>query len=198
MSARRHSKLPLYSTEVNPDGALPAYAYTAHGNAVAAFALEVLSRTLDEKTAEKVQDAESVRASTLRHFSTEGSDGRTRFISSTDLDGKSSSPADDPAASLYWLPYFHLIGRDDSRYRRTVKQWEGSPSDLLVERCARLIGPNSSEVLDWLRRASLDNGVAAELVGEDGRARGNGGDAVLSAMVAYLSWYAVHALGAKV
>jgi hypothetical protein len=193
---RRHSRIPLYSTEVNPDGTYPLNPYTAHGNAVAAFALEVFKRTLDEKTAEKVQDAESIRASVLRHFSVEGSDGRTRFISSTDLNGL-TGVGDDPAASVYWLPYFHLIGRDDSRYRRTVKQWERPTSDLLAERCARLIGPNSSQILDWLRRAPLDNGVGAEFVGEDGRAKGDGGDAALSGMIAYLAWYAVHALGAK-
>jgi hypothetical protein len=44
----------------------------------------------------------------------------------------------------------------------------------------------------------MDGGVAAELVDENGRATGNGGDAVLSGMVAYIAWYAVHALGAKV
>ena len=197
LAVRRHSRFPLYSTEVNPDGSMPAHPYTTHGNAVAAFALEVLARTLDEKTAEKVQDAESVRASTLRHFSVEGGDGRSRFFSSSDLAGASIS-TDDAAASLYWLPYFHLVGRDDSLYRRTVKQWEGASSDLLVARCARLIGPGSSAVLDWLRRAPLDNGVAAERVGEDGKATGNGGDAVGSAMIAYTAWYAVHALGAKV
>ena len=197
IESRRHSKIPLYSTELNPGGGTPAHPYTAHGNAVAAFALEVFSRTLDEKTAEKVQDAESVRASTLRHFSIEGKDGRARFLSSTDLAGNQSE-ADDPTASVYWLPYFHLVGREDSLYRRTVKQWEGSASDLLVEHCARLIGPNTSEVLEWLRRAPLDGGVAAEIVDENGRATGNGGDAVLSGMVAYLAWYVVHALGAKV
>ncbi|HVD62351.1 MAG TPA: hypothetical protein VNC11_15880 [Gemmatimonadaceae bacterium] len=197
LNDHRHSRLPLYSTEVNPDGSIPAHPYTAHGNAVAAFALEVLARTLDEKTAEKVQDAESVRASTLRHFSVEGADGRSRFISSTNLDGATTSN-DDPAASLYWLPYFHLVGRDDSLYRRTVKQWETASSDLLVERCARLLGPGSSALLDWLRRAPLDDGVAAEFVGADGKVTGNGGDAVGSAMIAYLAWYAVHALGAKV
>ncbi|HUQ18782.1 MAG TPA: hypothetical protein VM099_04140 [Gemmatimonadaceae bacterium] len=197
LSERRHSRIPLYSTEVNPDGSIPAHAYTAHGNAVAAFALEVLARTLDEKTAEKVQDAESVRASALRHFSVEGADGRARFISSSDLAGASNS-ADDPAVSLYWLPYFHLVGRDDSLYRRTVKQWEETDSDLLLARCARLIGPGSSAVLDWLRRAPLDIGVAAEFVDAEGKAVGNGGDAVHSAMLAYLAWYAVHALGTKV
>ena len=196
MERRRHARLALYSTELNPDGSVPVHPYTVHGNAVVAFALEVFSRTLDEKTAEKVQDAEAVRAAALRHFSMEGSDGRARFISSSDLEGKKAL-ADDAAASVYWLPYYHLIGRDDSLYRRTVKQWESSPSNHLVERCARLIGPNAAEVLDWLRRAPLDGGVAAELVDESGRATGNGGDAVLSGMVAYLAWYAVHALGAK-
>ena len=193
---RRHPKLALYSTEVNPDGTVPVHPYTVHGNALAAFALEVFSRTLDEKTAEKVQDAEAVRAAALRHFSMEGSDGRARFISSSDLAGNGAM-ADDASASVYWLPYYHLIGRDDSLYRRSVKQWEGAPSNHLIERCSRLIGPNAAEVLDWLRRAPLDGGVAAELVDETGRATGNGGDAVLSGMVAYLAWYAVHALGAK-
>lgn len=193
---RRNAKIPLYSTELNSGGGIPANPYTVHGNAVVAFALEVFSRTLDEKTAESVEDAEAVRASALRHFCVEGSDGRARFISSSDLTGKQTA-TDDPAASMYWLPYYHLVGRDDSLYRRTVKQLEASPSNQLVERCARLIGPNTSEVLDWLRRAPLDNGVAAELVDDNGRALGNGGDAALSGMVAYLAWYAVHALGAK-
>jgi len=196
LEKRRHEKIPLYSTDVNPGGGAPAYRYTAHGNAVAAYALEVLSRTLDEKTAAKVQDAEEVRASAIRHFSVEGSDGRARFVSSSDLAGNRSTE-DDPAASIYWLPYYHLVGRDDSLYRRTVKQWEGTPCDQLVERCARLVGPSASEALDWLRRAPLDGGVGAELVDESGRATGNGGDAALSGMVAYMAWYAVHALGAK-
>lgn len=196
LERRKHPKIPLYSTELNPDGTVPAHSYTILGNAVAAFALEVFSRTLDEKTAEKVQDAESVRAAALRHFSVEGSDRRARFASSSDLESAKALD-DDPSASVYWAPYFHLIGRDDSRYRRTVKQWETPQSQLLVERCGRLIGPNAAETVEWLRRAPLDGGVAAELVDETGRATANGGDAALSGMIAYLTWYAVHALGAK-
>ena len=196
LEKRRHDKIPLYHTDLNPGGARPAHRFTAHGNAVAAYALEVYARTLDEKTAEKIQDAEEVRASAMRHFSFEGADGRARFASSSDLAGNTST-ADDPSASIYWLPYYHLVGREDSLYRRTVKQWESAPTGQLVERCARLMGPTGSEALDWLRRAALDGGVAAELVDESGRATGNGGDAALSGMVAYMAWYAVHALGAK-
>ncbi|HZK77465.1 MAG TPA: hypothetical protein VFC35_01055, partial [Gemmatimonadaceae bacterium] len=68
MEARRHPSFPLYSTEVNPDGTVPSRAYTAHGNAVAALALDVLRHTLDEKTAEKVQDTAAVRAALMRQF----------------------------------------------------------------------------------------------------------------------------------
>jgi hypothetical protein len=193
---RKHPTLSLYSTDLGPTGAASSFPYTTHGNAVAAYALEVLSRTLDAKTAEKVQDAEAVRAAVLRHLSTEGKDGRSRLLAATDLDGHVDA-GDDPSASLYWLPYFHLIGRDDSVYRRTVKQWDGTSSSELVERCARLVGPDPSTTLQWLRRASLDNGVAAELVDESGRAIGNGGDAALAGLVAYLAWYSVHALGAR-
>lgn len=196
IAQRKHSTLSLYSTELGPTGVAPRLPYTTHGNAVTAYALEVLSRTLDAKTAEKVQDAEAVRAAVMRHLSVEGADGRSRLLAATDLDGQ-VDPADDPAASLYWLPYFHLIGRDDSVYRRTVKQWDGMTSSELVERCARLVGPDPSAMLQWLRRAPLDNGVAAELVDDTGRATGNGGDAALAGLVAYLAWYAVHALGAR-
>ncbi len=197
IEAMRHPKLPLYSTEVNPEGKVPAFPYTAHGNTVVALALDILRHTLDEKTAEKVQDSAAVRAAVLRQFSSEGTTGKSVLSSATDLAGNASQ-TDDASASMYWLPYYDLIARDDSTYRRTVKKLEaGSPAEL-VARCARLVGPNGSDALDWLRRAPLDGGLAAELVDEDGKAAGNGGDAALSGLIGYTAWYAVHALGAKV
>ena len=99
---------------------------------------------------------------------------------------------------MYWLPYIDLIARDDSTYRRTVKQLEKETPVELIVRCARLVGPNGSEALDWLRRAPLDGGFASELVDEEGKVAGNGGDAALSGLIGYTAWYAVHALGAKV
>ncbi|MEO8577032.1 MAG: hypothetical protein ABI556_10040 [Gemmatimonadales bacterium] len=193
----RHGQLPLYSTEVNPDGTVPELPYTAHGNAIVALALEILKHTLDEKTAEKVQDPAAVRAALLRQFSSEATGSKSVLASSSDLTGNSSQ-TDEPSASMYWLPYYDLIARDDSTYRRTVKKLEAAiPQDLVV-RCARLVGPNGSEALDWLRRAPLDGGFAAELVDEEGKVAGNGGDAALSGLIGYTAWYAVHALGAKV
>src|SRR6185436_17412817 len=124
--------------------------YTAHGNAVVALALEILKHTLDEKTAEKVQDPAAVRAALVRQFSSEGAGGKAVLASAGDLSGNSSQ-ADEPSASMYWLPYYDLIARDDSTYRRTVKQLEGSVPAGLIVRCARLVGPNGSEALEWLR-----------------------------------------------
>ena len=195
IEARRHSQYPLYSTEVNPDGTVPAHPFTAHGNAVVALALDILSHTLDEKTAEKVQDAVAVRASLMRQFS-EIPGGKTALFTSIDLAGE-ASVADDSSASAYWLPFYDLMPRDDSVYRRTVKRIEVLETDSLEVRCARLLGPSSSEALDWLRRAPLDGGLAAEFVDADGRAVGNGGDAALSGLIAHAVWYAVNALGVR-
>jgi hypothetical protein len=197
IEATRHSQFPLYATEVNPDGSVPAHAYSAHGNAVVALALDILKHTLDEKTSEKVQDSAAVRAAIMRQFTATGTSGKSMLAASSDLAGNTSAE-DLPSASMYWMPYYELIARDDSTYRRTVKPLEAQvPQDLLL-RCARLVGPNSSEALEWLRRAPLDGGFAAEMIDEEGRATGNGGDAALSGLIGYMSWYAVHALGARV
>jgi len=196
IEARRDASLSLYSTEVNPDGSVPAHAYTTHGNAVVALALDVLRHTLDEKTSEKVPDAAAVRAAVLRQLVDTDAQSKRSFAGSSDLRGAASA-TDEPAASLYWLPYYDLVNRDDSVYRRTAKRLDLGATDELVVRCARLVGVNSSAALDWLRRAPLDGGRAAEFVDADGRATGNGGDAALSGLLAYTVWYAVHALGSK-
>lgn len=192
---RRHAQYPLYATEINPDGSVPAYRYTAHGNAVVALALDILAHTLDEKTAEKVQDPAAVRASLLRQFG-DNTAGKSTLVASTDLTGH-SSVTDEASASLYWLPYYDLMSRDDSAYRRTVKRLDTGTIDRLEVRCARLIGPAGNDALDWLRRAPLDGGLAAEYVDGDGRVVANGGDAALSGLIAHTVWYAVHALGVK-
>jgi hypothetical protein len=193
ISSRRSEQFPLYATEVNPDGSLPEYSYTAHGNAVVALALDVLKHTLDEKTAEKVEDPATVRAALLRQFA-DGSGSSECLVRATDLDGAKSS---QPAPSMYWLPYFDLLPREDSIYRRTVKPLEATTPSEVFARVARLLGPGGAPALEWLRRAPLDNGIACELVDQDGRAAGNGGDAALSGLLAFTAWYAVNALGVK-
>ena len=195
MERRRHSQYPLYSTDVNPDGSVPALRYTMHSNAVAALAFDILRHTLDEKTAEKVEDPAAVRASLSRQFSMT-TNGKTAFAVAADLAGNVSSE-DNSAASLYWLPYFDFVERDDSTYRRTVKPLDGITPGSLEVRVARLIGPAANDAFDWLRRAALDGGLAARNVDEDGRATSGGGDAALSGLVARTIWYAVNVLGVR-
>ncbi|MFL5576136.1 MAG: hypothetical protein ACJ79S_09230 [Gemmatimonadaceae bacterium] len=194
IAARRDRAVPLYSTEVSPAGSPPAYPYTLHGNAVAALALDVFRRTLDEETARDVEDPEAVRAALRRHFATER-EGKTVLAASTDL-AEHVSLDDDPLASALWLPMYETLDRQDSTYRRTVRGIGAEPH-YLAQQCAKLIGPDSTGVLQWFRRAPLDNGVAAEVVDAEGRATANGGDASLAGLLAHTLWYAVHALGLR-
>ncbi|MGH7670393.1 MAG: hypothetical protein ACRENQ_12975 [Gemmatimonadaceae bacterium] len=191
---RRDPDRPLYRGEVGPSGAPLPYPYPLHGNAVVAQALDVLRRTLDEEAARDVEDPEAVRAALLRHFLVSSDNGQ-RFASSIDLHG-AASVDDDPAGSALWLPLYETVERHDSNYRRTAKAI-GPPGAELVQRCAQVIGPSSAAALDWLRRAALDGGLAAEFVDADGRATGNGGDASLSGLLAWCVWFAVHALGER-
>lgn len=191
LAARKDKNLPLYATEVTPGGIAPAHPYTLHGNAVAAFALDVFRRTLDEEAAREVQDPQAVRAAMRRHF---GKDNSAPLAAAIDLAGGSSTD-EDPAASACWLPLYEAIDRNDTAYRRTVK---ALPEGLhLAQRSARLFGPDAPAVLQWLRRAPLDGGLAAEVLDAEGRAEANGGDAALSGLVAWSAWYAVHALGVQ-
>ena len=194
IEARKHKTFPLYSTEVNADGSIPDFSYTAHANAVVALGLDILKHTLDEKTAEKVQDAAAVRAALLRQFTQTDSSGKSILAQSSDFENAAQGTGVSSAA-LYWLPYYDLLGRDDSLYRRTIKPLENLETDALFVWCARLVGPNGSRALEWLRRAPLNGGLAAELVEDDGRAKANGGDAALSGLIGYTAWYAVHAMG---
>jgi len=192
---RRDQRVPLYSTDVLPDGGPATHPFTLHANAAAALALDVLRRTLDEQSAREVEDPAAVRAAIRRHFAPER-DQKATLAASIDLAGH-SSPDDVPSASALWLPMYEAIGRDDSLYRRTVKAIPAG-DDLLVRRIARLLGPGGDAVLQWLRRAPLDGGLAAEFVDDAGLATENGGDASVSGLLAATVWYAVHALGLAV
>ena len=194
LAARRDRNVPLYATEVSPSGTIAPLPFTLHGNAVAAQALEVLRRTLDEATARDVEDPEAVRAALKRHFTIEV-DGRKRFATAIDLAGESAS-VDDPHGSVLWLPLYEAVTREDSVYRRSVKAIPTGGIEMhLAHKCAQLLGPDGATVLQWLRRVPLDNSLAAELVDDEGRASGNGGDASLSGLLAWSTWYAAHALG---
>ena len=196
--ARRHTSIPLYSTEVTPSGLVAELPYTLHANAVVAHALDVFRQTLDEKTADTVEQGDVVRAALLRHFAVERDTSHTFLAAAADLNG-AVGVVDDPVGSAYWLPLYETLSRDDSTYRRTVRRLAPpDPPTYVAFECAQLLGPEGAAVLDRLRRATMDNGVAAERLDEQGLAVGNGGDAGLSGLIAYAVWYAVHALGVRI
>ena len=191
---RRDRRMPLYSTDVTPSGAPAAQPFTLHANAAVANALDILRRTLDEQSAREVEDPAAVRAAIRRHFAPDR-DPKGKLSAAIDLAGQ-SRVEDEPSASAFWLPMFEAIDRQDSLFRRTVKAIP-TTDELLVRHIARLLGPDTQGVLEWLRRAPLHDGVAAEVVDAQGVALANGGDAALSGLLAATAWYAVHGLGVK-
>ena len=193
LEERRDEHHPLYNTEVTLDGRPATLPFPLHGNAVVAYALDALSRTLDEEAAREVQDAAAVRAALRRHFSV-GGESKSTFASSADLAGKHDLE-DDLVGSALWLPMWEAVDRTDSLFRRTAKRLPDT--DRLVVEIARLFGPEAAEALEWLRRAPLHDGLAAESVDEAGKAISHGGDASLSGLLAYTAWYTVHAYGIR-
>ncbi|MEO6525675.1 MAG: hypothetical protein ABIP93_03550 [Gemmatimonadaceae bacterium] len=191
---RRDRRVSLYSTEVTLAGDLAAHPFTLHANAAAAQALEILRRTLDEETSRAVEDPAAVRGAIKRHFTPER-EPKATLRASIDLAGQWSGE-DDANASAVWLPLYEMLERDNSLYRRTVKAIPSARS-ALVREIGRLLGPESEDVLLWLRHAPLHGGLASELVDEAGVATANAGDASLSGLLAWAAWYAVHALGVK-
>jgi len=191
--ARRDAATPLYRTEVTLDRQPAALPYTLHGNAVVAFALDALGKTLDEEAAKEVQDPQAVRAALRRHFAS-GTDNKATYVAAIDLQG-AKDLEDDPVGSALWLPLWEAVDRNDSFYRRTAKRI--GTSERLAVQIARLFGPEATEVLEWLRRAPLGHGLAAEFVDAEGRAISHGGDAALSGLLAYSAWYSVHAHGVR-
>ena len=191
---RRDGRLPLYSTDVTPAGEPTVHPFTLHGNATVAQALEVLRRTLDEQTAREVEDPAAVRAAIKRHFAPDR-DPKGKLAASIDLSGRRSEE-DVAQASSLWLPLYEMLDRQDSLYRRTVKSIAADAS-VLERQIARLLGPDGARVLEWLRRAPLHGGLAAQVVDDSGLAVANGGDAALSGLLAAMAWHAVHVLGLK-
>ena len=194
LAARRDKTHPLYHTEVTLSGTPVSHPFTLHGNAVVAHALECLKRTLDEEEARELPDPEAVRAAIRRHF-TSDEGGKSVFVAATDLAG-GVTREDDAVASAFWLPLFDAVERTDSVYRRTAKRPVTEPRHL-AQQLGRLFGPDASKLLEWLRRAPLDHGLAAEIIDEEGRAIANGGDAALSGLLAYAVWFTAHAHGVR-
>ncbi len=181
LAERRHGEIALYSTEITPSGVVPPFAYTAHANGVAAVALDILRRTLDEDTARDVPDGEAVRAALQRSFE-RADGGKKALCTAIDLAGAVSRD-DDAVGSLLWLPMYGAIDADDPVFKRAARAL-ATPTTSLATVLARLCGPDSVAVLEWLRRAPLDGGLAAEFVDADGRATANGGDAALAGLLA--------------
>ncbi|MBM4193573.1 MAG: hypothetical protein FJ202_04225 [Gemmatimonadetes bacterium] len=192
LAARRDATLPLYMSDVDLDGEA-ARGFSLHANAAAAFALECLGHLLDEEDAKQLEDPDAVRAAMRRQFAT-GDRSKAVFASHADSAGNPIDSAD--SAPMLWLPLLEAVERGDATFKRTAKAIPGE-TPRLEHRIARLLGPDAGAALDWLRRAPLDRGFAAEFVDDAGNATAGGGDAALSGLLAAVTWLAVHTHGVR-
>jgi hypothetical protein len=193
LADRRDEHFPLYRADVTLGG-VASSGFVLHANAAVAYALECLKRTLDENEAKSLEDPEAVRAALRRHFVV-GDASKSAYASAV-TPGGAVVHEDDPRASALWLPLLEAVERTDSAFRRTAKAIPVEQG-LLETRIARLTAPDASEALDWLRRAPLDGGLAAEVVDAGGGAVAGGADAALAGLLASTVWFVVHAHGVR-
>lgn len=186
---RKDERLPLYSTEILPSGELSPFPFTLHGNVAVARALEFFRTAFEEDISIEVEDPEPMLRALRRHFVV-GRAEQARLATSVDLAGGASFE-DDSVASVLWLAYFGVFDESDAVYRRTISRaaqstGEGSEQHTpLIPKLAQLLTPQAPSVLDWLRRAALDGGLAGEYVNADGQVVENGGDASIAGLLAW-------------
>jgi hypothetical protein len=185
LADRRHAEFPLYATEVTPSGAAAPLPFTAHASAVASIALDALKRLLDEETAREAPDGEAVRVALLRSFM-RGTGAKRDIVTALNLGGEESKE-DDPVGSMLSFPIYRAVDGED-RLVSALAKFAPEPGGALVRRIARASAEEGEEAFEWLRRAPLDGGIAAEVLDERGRAIANGGDAILAAELARLVW----------
>ena len=126
-----------------------------------------------DRVDEAVAISNKLRAAIQKHFVVKGPLG-DMFARSVDLSGNSEL-GDDPQGSLKLLAYLGFCSPDDGLYRNTVA-WIDSEHNPYQGRAAAgagvsipdvindLLSGHSSEALDFLRRAELDDGIACEWV----------------------------------
>jgi hypothetical protein len=186
LAAQRHPDVELFETLLLPSGEPSRYPYVCYSNVMVWRALRDAAWLYDrirdlDRAVEAGQLADRVRAAILASFVVEGPFGKM-FARGIDMDGHFEL-GDDPAGSLQMLSYHGFCSPDDPTYRHTV-QWIHSEHNPFSN-CAAPFGEPSAcggagpsvlsvvnelltgrkeEALDFLRRTSLDDGIACATV----------------------------------
>lgn len=174
LMVQRNSNTMLFETLWSPSGEVSKYPYGCLANVLVWRVLLDLGMLYERiRDMDRVDEATALsnklRAAIQKHFVVKGPMG-DMFARSIDMNGNFDL-GDDPFGSLKLLTYFGFCAKDDKVYKNTV-EWINSehnaerrqnPSvpDLVND----LLSGNSASVLDFLKTAELDDGIACDEIG---------------------------------
>lgn len=184
LADQRHPTEALFETLLLPSGEYARLPYVCYSNVLVCRILEdiavLYNRIRDmDRSDEASLLARTVKESILGNFIVDGPFGRM-FAHSIDLEGAYEF-GDDIEGSLQLLTYLNFCKPDDPVYLNTVK-WihsEHNPKQSLQDRTWNgaddtgysilsaandLLADRGGDILEFLRYASLDNGIAGAFV----------------------------------
>ncbi len=185
IGVQRHPEVPLFETLLLPSGKPSALPYVCYANVLVWRCLLDIGvlydriRDLDRSDEAKAL-ANQVKAAVLQHFIVEGPFGEM-FARAIDLEGNYEL-ADDPEGSLQLLTYYGFCEPNDPVYRNTV-EWinsehnpdcsghicassaeeQGGRPVSILKLANDLLTGRKDDVLQYLKSAPLDDGIACEL-----------------------------------
>jgi len=188
LKSKRSKAIQLYETFLQPTDDMRVYPYGTYNNVLTWRCLRDLgelyhnlwsTETLKCLEEEVLNLFDAIRTHCVKEYQ-----GKTIFAWSVDEDGN-WDVYDEPPGSLELLPYLGFCGKDDSVWQNTVEvirspaypySFAGKPfSDIrcphaphpwILSVANGLISGRKEASLDFLCRASMDNGIACESVDE--------------------------------
>jgi meiotically up-regulated gene 157 (Mug157) protein len=222
LAQKKHPKKDLYQTWLLPSDDPWPQRYVTYDNVLVWRTLMDLAqiyrmeknKLLSVKIIRLQRQAGLVKAAVIRYCVTKGPKGRM-FAWSVDLDVKNSHKLyDEPPGSLLLLPYYGFCklsyplwkrSRDwiysaDYPYSFTGKPFEETgcahaPHPWVLASVNSLLAGQKDRALHFLKRATMDNGIACESVDENtGESATGDAFATCAGFLAYGLW---HVLGKK-
>lgn len=188
LKTKRSEVLHLYETFLQPTDDMRVYPYGTYNNILTWRCLRDLEKLYQNlwptETLKWLEEEVSCLFDAIRTHCRKEYQGKMIFAWSVDEDGN-WDVYDEPPGSLELLPYLGFCGKEDPVWQNTIEilrspdyqySFAGKPfSDIgcphaphpwILSVANGLVSDRKEASLDFLRRASMDNGIACESVDE--------------------------------
>lgn len=183
LKTRRHPKIALFSTFLQPTDDEIVYPYLTYDNVLVWRGLQAIAALWPQKYAALSVEAEAVREAIQTHC-IKGNSGEKYYAWSVDLEGHHDI-YDEPPGSLQLLTSLGFCTAEDDIYQNTVAMIRApeytysfsgcefseigcphAPHPWILSVANSLLCGRYKEAMDFLRRVSMDNLIACESVDE--------------------------------